>query len=110
MIAAQQARAFLMMVCCGAVCACMHDAARLLGWLLGGRQVFIALMDLLWGVVLAVGMTCAGLNLGINPLRLYLFAGVGIGAAFWYMTGGLLGRKAGQHLCNWRTIGQKSDQ
>ena len=98
MIAAQQAWAFLTMMACGAVCACAHDAARLLGWLLGGRKVFSSLMDLLLGVVFAAGMTCAGLYLGINPMRLYLFTGVGIGAALWYATGGVAGRKVGAAL------------
>lgn len=98
MIAAQQARAFLIMMLCGAVCALLHDAARLAGWLLGGRKMFFALMDLLLGACLAVGMTCAGLYLGMDPMRLYLFAGMGLGAAFWYATGGAAGRRIGAFL------------
>lgn len=99
MIAAQQAREFLTMVVCGAVCACAHDTARAIGWLLGGRGGFSALMDLMLGVVFAAGMTGAGLYLGVNPMRLYLFSGVGLGAAFWYGTGGKAGRRIGVLLC-----------
>ena len=95
MIAAQQAQAFLVMGLCGFACASAHDALRLAGWLLGGRDVFAAMMDLFLGVLLAAGMTLAGLHLGISPMRLYLFAGAGAGAAFWYATGGLAARRAG---------------
>ena len=98
MIAAQQAREFLTMVVCGTVCACVHDAARMLGWFLGGRKIFSSLMDLLLGVVFAAGMTCAGLYLGVSPMRLYLFAGMGLGAALWYGTGGVTGRRLGAFL------------
>lgn len=93
MIAARQAQAFLAMLLCGAGCALAHDAARLAGWLLGGRKGFSALMDLLLGPLLAVGMTLAGLSLGLDPMRLYLFAGVGLGVVGWYATGGLAARQ-----------------
>lgn len=93
MIAARQAQAFLTMLLCGAGCALAHDAVRLAGWLLGGRKGFSALMDLLLGALLAVGMTLAGLSLGLDPMRLYLFAGVGLGVVGWYATGGLAARK-----------------
>ena len=98
MIAAQQAREFLTMVVCGAMCACMHDTARMLGWMLGGRKIFSSVMDLLLGVVFAAGMTGAGLYLGVSPMRLYLFAGMGLGAALWYGTGGAAGRRLGAVL------------
>lgn len=93
MIAARQAQAFLAMLLCGAGCALAHDAARLAGWLLGGRKGFSTLMDLLLGPLLAVGMTLAGLSLGLDPMRLYLFAGVGVGVVGWYATGGLAARQ-----------------
>ena len=93
MIAARQAQAFLVMLLCGAVCALAHDAVRLAGWLLGGRKGFSALMDLMLGPLLAVGMTLAGLSLGLDPMRLYLFAGVCLGVLGWYATGGLAARK-----------------
>ena len=93
MIAARQAQAFLTMLLCGAGCALAHDAVRLAGWLLGGRKGFSALMDLLLGVLLAVGMTLAGLSLGLSPMRLYMFAGVCLGALVWYATGGMAARR-----------------
>jgi len=98
MIAAQQAQAFLAMLMCGTACALAHDAARLAGWLLGGRGVFSAMMDLALGALLAAGMTVTGLILGMNPMRLYLFAGVGLGAALWYATGGMASRRVGAYL------------
>ena len=97
-MAAEQARAFLVMVLYGAACSFVHDALRFAGWLLGGREGFTALMDLFLGVVLAAGMTKAGLYLGISPMRLYLFAGMGLGAALWYATGGMAARRTGVWL------------
>ena len=98
MIAQQQAQAFLAMLLCGAACALAHDAVRFVGWLLGGRQAFSALMDLLLGVLLAAGMTITGLCHGMSPVRLYLVAGVGFGAALWYATGGMAARRVGAFL------------
>lgn len=110
MIAAQQARAFLAMLLCGAACALAHDAARLTGWLLGGRTAFSAMMDLALGAVLAAGMTVTGLMLGMSPMRLYLFAGVGLGAALWYASGGMAARRVGAYLCGKFRKRQKSDE
>lgn len=98
MIAAEQAKAFAVMALCGAACALTHDAARLTGWIFGGRAAFTALMDLVLGVWLAVGMTAAGLHLGVSPMRLYLFAGVALGALFWYGACGLPVRSLGRRL------------
>jgi len=109
-IAAQQARAFLAMLLCGAACAFVHDAARFAGWLLGGRSAFSALMDLLLGAVLAAGMTGTGLALGMSPMRLYLFAGVALGTLGWYATGGRGARSIGRRLRAAFRIGQKSDK
>ena len=98
MIAAEQAKAFAVMALCGAACALTHDAARLTGWILGGRAVFTSLMDLALGAWLAVGMTAAGLHLGVSPMRLYLFAGVALGVLFWYGACGIPVRSLGRRL------------
>jgi hypothetical protein len=110
MIAAQQARAFLVMGLCGAACALAHDGVRFVGWLLGGRGSFAALMDLFLGVVLAAGMTNAGLYLRMSPMRLYLFAGVGMGVAFWYATGGRAARRTGIWIKRKFTAQQNRDK
>lgn len=105
MIAAEQARAFLVMTLCGIVCALVHDALRLAGWILGGRAGCTAMMDLFLGAVLAAGMTAAGLYLGMSPMRLYLFGGVGLGAALYYATLGRIAREACAFIRRERSTG-----
>ena len=104
-MAAEQARAFLTMALCGFACALAHDALRLAGWLLGGRRTFAALMDIFLGVLFAAGMTLAGLYLGVSPMRLYLFAGVALGAAVWYAAFGMTARRIGAFLTGRRITG-----
>jgi len=92
-IAAEQARAFLVMALCGFGCGAAYDAMMLLRHLAGTGAVVGGAMDLAFGVVPAAGMTAAALFLRTDPFRLYAFAGVGLGMLIWFATLGLLGRR-----------------
>ena len=93
MIAAEQARAFLVMALCGAVCGAAYDGMMLIRHALGVGAWLGGTLDLLFGAAAAVGMTMAGLFLRMDPFRLYAFAGVALGALLWFATGGALGRR-----------------
>lgn len=90
----QQARVFAAMLLCGAGAAALHDALSLLRrWMRAGAFAAGA-ADLAVGAAAAWAMTLAALHLGVNPFRLYAFAGVFVGAGLWLGTVGLLWRKA----------------
>lgn len=96
MIAAEQARTFLTMMFCGAVCAAMHDAATEICTLLHGGRAAQGGIDLSLGPVLAAAVTAAGLYLEVEIERLYVFIGAGAGIAAWHVTLGFALRKIKQ--------------
>lgn len=85
MTALEQARVFLAMALCGAACAGVYDAARVLLFAAGGRAAAAA-ADLLFGPLIACGMTVTALILLVDPLRAYEAAGVALGAALYALT------------------------
>lgn len=81
------------MLLCGALGGAAYDAMMLLRHALHAGRVATGLLDLCLGAMLAVGVTCAGLYLEMDPFRLYAFAGVGLGLLAWYAAAGQLLRR-----------------
>lgn len=80
---AEQARVFLAMALCGAVCAAAYDALRLLARAIGGGRILVGAVDLLFGPLCAAGMTATALVMLVDPFRWYEFAGVLLGIALY---------------------------
>lgn len=78
------------MAVCGALCGAAYDAGMLLRRLLHFGAAATGAMDLLFGALLATGMTATALSLRTEAFRLYAFAGVGAGLLAWLGTAGAL--------------------
>ena len=86
MSAAEQARVFLAMALCGALCAAAYDALRCLAKAAGGGAVLCGAADLLFGILCAAGMTATALAMRTDPFRWFEFAGVALGCALYALT------------------------
>ena len=87
MSAAEQARVFLAMALCGALCASLYDALRLCAGAAGGR-ILCGAVDLLFGPLCAAGMALAALALETDPFRLFAFGALFVGIALYALTMG----------------------
>ena len=89
----EEARVLLAMMLCGAALAAVYDAL----WVL--RNVFFrgkgaqATLDLLFGIVCAMGVIAAALRLRVDALRLYILFGVLCGMALERISAGFLLRR-----------------
>ena len=83
MSAAEQARVFLAMALCGALCACLYDALRFIAEAIGGGRILCGAVDLLFGVMCAAGMTATALTMLTDPFRWFEFAGILLGIAMY---------------------------
>lgn len=92
MAAAEQARVFLAMLMCGAVCGAAYDVLMLLRRAFGSGRIFTGLADVAFGVVAAAGMTATALALRVDPFRLYEFVGIALGFVFYYVSIGMIVR------------------
>ncbi len=70
----------------GAALGLGYDALALLRRALALRRFGTALLDLLFGVLCAAGITLTALILRVNPFRWYVFAGAAAGLAIYFAT------------------------
>ena len=83
---AEQARVFLAMALCGALSACAYDVLRLASAAVGGGKLLLGAVDLLFGPLLAVGMSATALAVMTNPFRWFEFAGAMLGIAVYELS------------------------
>ena len=89
----EEVRVLLAMMLCGAALAAVYDAL----WVL--RNAFLpgkaaqAALDLLFGIVCALGVIAAALYLRVDALRLYILFGVLCGMALERISAGFLLRR-----------------
>ena len=105
MSAAEQARVFLAMALCGALCACVYDALRLALRAAGGGLALAGVADLLLGAICAAGMTATGLVMMCDPFRWFEFAGMALGMGLYALTIGTFVRHTYKIV---KRIGKKS--
>ena len=86
MQAAEQARVFLAMALCGALCAAAQDTLRLMAKAAGGGAILCGAADLLFGPLCAAGMTAVALLMQTNPFRWFEFAGLALGVSLYALT------------------------
>lgn len=86
MSASEQARVFLAMALCGALCGAIYDALRMVAGAIGGGRFLCGAVDLLFGLLCAVGMAATALVMGTDPFRWFEVGGLLLGIALYGLT------------------------
>lgn len=109
-MAAEQARVFLAMALCGAAVAFLYDVTLALRRALGLGGVLSGALDIAMGAAAAAAMTITALCLGVDPLRLFAFAGMAAGFALYRASMGTIVRKMSACVKKWSKKMRKEEK
>ena len=88
----EQARMMMVMMLCGNMLGAAYDLLAMMRYFFLKSSTAWPGLDVLFGGLCAFMMIAAGLLLRTNPFRMFAFAGVAAGFAFYMMTIGMIVR------------------